>query len=71
MKVSGFSPVSIAGTYPSHQEDAVNAHLPLLPKHLLRLTPKCAGVSGFLAGLLGFQELLGFWEAYANETNTD
>jgi hypothetical protein len=71
MKVSSFSLVNSAGTYPSHQDDAVNAHLPLLPEHLLRLTPKCAGVTGFLAGLLGFEELFGFREAYANESNTD
>jgi hypothetical protein len=57
--------------YPGHQEDAVNAQLPLLSDHLLRLTPKCACIRGFLAGLLGFEELFGFREAYADESNTD
>jgi hypothetical protein len=71
MKVSTFSLMNIPRTYPSHQDDAVETHLPLLPEHLLRLTPKCARISGFLAGPLGFEELFGFREAYADESNTD
>jgi hypothetical protein len=56
-------------TYPSHENDAVNAHFPFLAKHLPRLLPKDTWCLGILASLLRFDELLGFGEADTDQTN--
>lgn len=45
-------------TYPCHEDDAVDAHFPLLPQHLLGLLPEDAGGVGLLSGCAGGDELL-------------
>lgn len=56
-------------TYPSHENDTVNAHAPLLAQHAYCFTPKLACIHCSLASFLGFDEGLRLGEADANETN--
>jgi len=54
---------------PGHEEDAVKTHAPLLLEHSLGLDPESTRCLSALASLLGLNELLGFRECDADETN--
>lgn len=54
---------------PSHKNDTVNAHLPLLAKHELCFLPECTSGDVLVAVLLGLKKLLTFREAQASESN--
>lgn len=56
---------------PGHEEDTVDAHLPLGAEHGAAFLPEGARTCRLLAGLLGVDEDLGFGEAETNETDTD
>lgn len=58
---------------PSHEDYAIDTHLPLLTKHDLGLLPKCGGIPGLalLACFPSLDELLGFGEKNANEADAD
>lgn len=47
---------------PSHEDDAVDGHAPLLPDHLFGLFPEGARRNASLASSLGLDELLGLGE---------
>lgn len=61
----------VTQTYPGHENDAVNTHLPLLGQHDSSLSPEFSCICALLAGLLGFEELFGFREQDANETHAN
>ena len=54
---------------PRHQEDAVDADLPLLAEHALGLLPEDAWGGAFVALRFAFAELLAFGEANADEAD--
>lgn len=56
---------------PSHENYAVDAHLPLLRQHLLRFGPESTDSDILVSVLLGLNKLLAFREANANETDSD
>ena len=56
---------------PGHEDDTVDAKLPLLPKHNLSLTPEVTSTDVFMACLLSLEELLALGEANSESTNTD
>jgi hypothetical protein len=57
---------------PSHEDSAVNTHLPLGPNHLLAVAPESTGGGGGgLPRLAGFEELLRLGEGNADETDGD
>lgn len=56
---------------PRHEDDAVNAHLPLLLEHDLSLSPESTSRNTLLARLLGLNELLGFREADTDEADSN
>lgn len=58
-------------THPSHQDNSVYAHLPLLGQHLLCVPPEGFGIGRCLARLFRFEELFGLGETNANKTNAN
>lgn len=56
---------------PGHEDHAVDAHLPLFGKHAFCFIPEGAGRDVLVAILLGFEELLAFWEADSDEADRD
>lgn len=56
---------------PRHEDDAVNAQLPLLFEHVLRLSPERRRSCMLLASFFRFDEQLRLGEADANEADTD
>jgi hypothetical protein len=57
-------------TYPGHENNTVDTHLPFLAQHLLCFLPENPSTGGFLAGLFGVEKLLGLGKTDSNETNT-
>lgn len=61
-----YTPVEIE---PSHQNNAVNTHLPFLPKHFLGLSPEISGSDVLVPTFLGLEELFALGEADADESD--
>lgn len=56
---------------PSHENDTVDAHLPLLTEHNLGLLPEVRSMATSLASLARLNEELRFREAHADQANSD
>lgn len=56
---------------PRHEDDAVDAHLPLLGEHRPRFAPESPWRRGLLAGLFGVQKLLRFGEEEAEQADAN
>ena len=56
---------------PSHQNDAVNTHLPLLRKHSLRFSPEINSRNILVAIFLSLEELLALRKANTDEADSN
>ena len=56
---------------PSHQNDAVNTHLPLLRKHSLRFFPEVNSLNILVAIFLSLEELLALRKANTDEADSN
>jgi hypothetical protein len=56
---------------PSHQNDTVNAHLPLLCKHPLRFSPEVNSRNILVAIFLSLEELFALRKANTDETDSN
>lgn len=56
---------------PSHENDTIDAHLPLLTEHNLSLLPEVRSMATSLASLARLNEKLRFREAHADQADSD
>ena len=58
-------------THPSHEDDAVNAHLPLLLEHLAEIHPEFTSCRLLAAGCASLAELFGLREEDTDDADPD
>ena len=56
---------------PSHENNTVDGDLPLLGNHSSSISPEITRADFLMAILLGFKELLTFWEETTNDSDAD